>query len=263
VEDVSIFRCVETGFRFYHPFVIAGDDKFYRHFGKYDWYYLPWKWEHEECLKYIMENDTVLEVGAANGNFLGGLKRLRNIDGVGLELNSDAVRQARENGIQLINQSIEEHALVKTEGYDIVCSFQVLEHIAEVKNVIASMLACLKPSGKLIISVPNNDSFIKDNPLPSEILNMPPHHMGLWNEESLKNLCKIFPLDLIEMLIEPLQPAQLDTYQYVIVKKALFNSNLLARIYWKLRIYLLLRPLLRLFSSRIVGHSILCVYSRK
>jgi len=263
VEVVSIFRCVETGYRFYYPFSTAGDEKFYKHFGKYDWYYLSWKWEHEECLNFINQGDRVLEVGAGNGNFLEGLKRLINVVGTGLELNGDAVSRAKEKGLHMVNQSIEDHASKHPNKYDVVCSFQVLEHIAHVKLVIEAMIKCLRPGGKLIISVPNNDSFIKDNPLSSKILNTPPHHMGLWNMDSLTAMCKIFPLDLIEARIEPLQPAQMDTYQYTVVKKILFNSDLLVRIYWKLRLHLLLRPLIRKFSSEITGHSILCVYSRK
>ena len=124
------------------------------------------------------------------------------------------------------------------------------------------MIDCLRPGGKLIISVPNNDSFIKDNPLPSKILNMPPHHMGLWGNESLSKLCNIFPLECIELKIEPLQPSQMDTYLYTLVKRILFNSDLLVKIYWKIRFHLLLRPLVRLLASRITGHSIMGIYTK-
>jgi 2-polyprenyl-3-methyl-5-hydroxy-6-metoxy-1,4-benzoquinol methylase len=262
INTVNLYKCKDTSFMFYYPHSLSGDDKFYRHFGKYDWYYLPWKWEHEVCTKYINENDKVLEVGAARGDFLKRLNESKKIDGTGLELNSEAVKEANERGIHLINQSIEAHAVENPNKYDVVCSFQVLEHIPNVGQVITSMLHCLKPGGKLIISVPNNDSFIRDNMLPSKILNMPPHHMGLWNEKSLSGLSGIFSIWLIEILTEPLQPAQMDTYQYTQVRKILFNSELLVRIYWKLKIHVMVRPLLKLFANRIRGHSIMGIYAK-
>lgn len=263
IKYVDIYKCADTGYRFYYPFSLAGDDNFYRHFGKYDWYYLPWKWEHENCLQYICDGDMVLEVGAGNGNFLKGLRKFKNVEAVGLELSSDATGYAMREKVNLLNQSIEDHAVNKANKYDVVCSFQVLEHLPYVHQAIEAMVRCLKPGGKLIISVPNNNSFIKDNPNASEILNMPPHHMGLWNEASLKSLCLIFPIEHIATHLESLQPAQMDTYQYTKVRQFLFNSELLVRIYWKLRIHLIIRPLLKLFSSRITGHTILCVYTKK
>lgn len=262
IKSVSIFRCLETGFRFYYPFNLSGDNNFYKHFGKYDWYYLPWKWEHEACLNYIKERDRVLEVGAAVGDFLKRIKILKHAECVGLELNTDAVSFAKKTGVKVINQSIEDHAKENFEKYDVVVSFQVLEHVSNVREVINSMISCLKPGGKLVISVPNNDSFISDNTLPSEILNMPPHHMGLWNESSLKNLAKVFPLEFVDALFEPLQYAQMGTYQYIRTKKVLFNSSLLIRIYWKLKVYLIFRPFLNLFVKNIKGHTIMCVYHK-
>jgi 2-polyprenyl-3-methyl-5-hydroxy-6-metoxy-1,4-benzoquinol methylase len=262
IDSIRLYRCNDTGYLFYYPFHISGDDEFYNHFGKYNWYYLPWKREHEESLEYISENAKVLEVGAAKGDFLKRVKHLKNADCVGLELNSEAVREGTGDGIRLINQSIEEHAVRNNNKYDVVCSFQVLEHISNVGEVIKSMIDCLRPGGNLIISVPNNESFIKDNPLPSKILNMPPHHMGLWSNESLSKLCTIFPLECVEIKMEPLQLAQMDTYQYTLVKRILFNSSLLVKVYWKIRFHLILRPLIKALASRIMGHSIMCVYTK-
>jgi len=34
---------------------------------------------------------------------------------------------------------------------------------------------------------------------------MPPHHMGLWNEEVFKNIAKVFNLKFVKVHFEPLQ----------------------------------------------------------
>ena len=47
LKEIAIYKCKETGYKFYYPFNLSGDSKFYEHFQNFDWYYMPWKWEHE------------------------------------------------------------------------------------------------------------------------------------------------------------------------------------------------------------------------
>jgi len=259
---VSIYKCLDSGYRFYYPFNIAGDDKFYRHFGKFEWYYLPWKWEHQQCAELVHDGDRVLEVGAGKGDFIFNLSKLKDIDAVGLELNSDAIGLAAGSNTKLLNQTIEEHAKVASGRYNMVCSFQVLEHVPNVRTFVQAMVKCLKPGGTLLISVPNNDSFIGLNIHSSRFLNMPPHHLGLWDQNSLQSLAKFFPIVHREFKIEPLQINHSDLYQFNIVKRIFFKSNFLVRVYWKLRIHKLFRPLIMWFANRIVGHSIIAIYEK-
>ncbi len=263
VPEVREFKCNDTGYRFYEPLNISGDDAFYRHFGKYDWYYLPWKWEHEKALEFMRPDDRILEVGAGRGSFLDAIQKKGYRDVAGLELNSDAVAEARAHGVNLIRETIEQHSMTNAGKYDVVCSFQVLEHISNAGEVLSAMTNCLRQGGTLIVSVPNNDSYLKHNPLPSRVLNMPPHHMGLWNLESLKNLQRILPLALTDTFIEPLQKIHADTYQYVMVNKMFLGSMFLTRVYWKLRLNRVVRPILGMLSKYLVGQSILAVYQKK
>jgi 2-polyprenyl-3-methyl-5-hydroxy-6-metoxy-1,4-benzoquinol methylase len=145
-----------------------------------------------------MKSSKVLEVGCGNGEFLDRLKTELSADILGLELNENTI----EIKNYILNETIETHSKKFPETYDIVCSFQVMEHIANIKTFIESQLVVLKRGGKLIVSVPNNDSFIK---LGINILNMPPHHNGLWNKDSLFALQKLFPLKLTNIIYEPLQ----------------------------------------------------------
>lgn len=48
INNISIYHCNDTGYRFYYPLDMSGDSKFYEFFQKFDWYYMPWKWEHEK-----------------------------------------------------------------------------------------------------------------------------------------------------------------------------------------------------------------------
>lgn len=260
-EYISIYECESTQYRFFYPLDIDGDDKFYEALQDSEGYYLPWKWEHQKALESIKKNDQLLEIGSARGAFLEGLAKHfgNNFNACGLELNSDAANVAKSKNVEVIVESIQSFSQKKPESFDVVCFFQVLEHISDIKDFITDSLKCLKPGGKLILSVPNNDSFIKD--LPLNILNLPPHHMGLWNEKSLQNLALEFNIKPISFQFESLSPIHVWSYYHSKLIR-IFGNNILSKG--------LLIPLLpfiwykkrKRLSPNIIGHTILSVFEK-
>ena len=173
-KEIAIYECLKTSYRFYYPFDVAGDSAFYEFFQKFDWYYMPWKWEHEITKTYLQNDISVLEVGCAHGAFLKKINELYNLKNcIGLELNEST--PAEHTNWKVINQTVQDYAKTNQEKFDLVCSYQVLEHIADVHSFINAKVGCLKKGGKLIISVPNNESFIKD----TDTLNLPPPSYGV------------------------------------------------------------------------------------
>lgn len=254
-EEIKVYECNESKYRFYWPFDISGDDNYYSKLGDLPWYYSPWKWEHQAALNHINQHDKVLEVGAAKGDFIKKITEIKKVEGIGLELSSEAIINAKKNNVKILNESIQDHAIKNRDVYDVVCTFQVLEHISDVKSFIESMIGCLKPNGKLIISVPNNDSFVGINQLDSKVLNQPPHHMGLWNATSLKNLENFFEIKLLNFEYEPLQPSHYQTYLMNRLYK-IFKSKLLVNGLWKLGLTNLFKTKILKDKETIIGHSI-------
>jgi 2-polyprenyl-3-methyl-5-hydroxy-6-metoxy-1,4-benzoquinol methylase len=257
LDGVAIYRCNETGYRFYHPACVAGNSKLYEHLQKISWYYASWRWEHELAYKQITERDEVLEVGCGFGSFLQKL-RDRNVRCAGLEFNPRAVETATVNGLQVYPETIHDHANRNPGRYSVVCSFQVVEHISAVGDFITDCIAAIKPHGKLMISVPNNNPFLfrldKYN-----ALNVPPHHMGLWNKKSLKQLQKIFPLTDYKIWIEPLYN-----------RKEYFEIHLNhLRSKWP-RIGMLadpilrpfFRPIMKLVATFVEGRNLFAIYTK-
>lgn len=261
-KHISLYECEVSKYRFFHPFDIAGDGKFYEDLSKNDWYYMPWKWEHEETKKLLSPEHKVLEVGCAHGAFLKSIQPVLNHPAVGLELNKQAVNSGKENNIDIRLETIEEHAANHQESYDVVCSYQVLEHITAVKPFIQANIECLKKGGLLVISVPNNDSFIKDDDFP--LLNMPPHHMGRWNAHSLSFLTNIFPVKLKEIKLEPFQEHHVDYYLRMKLNKRI-KSSFITAVLFKLKLNKLLfnYSKVREEVSKIDGHSIMVVFEKQ
>ncbi len=259
LETVQIYKCLDTCFRFYYPLDTDGDGEFYEALQKHSWYYMDWKWEHETASKIIKPNDKVLEIGCARGGFLNKIRQ-KGIDYMGLELNESAAEYGRSRGLEILSQSIQDHAKENPEKYDVVCSFQVLEHIAEVKEFMHASIDALKPCGKLIVNVPNN--FTNSPILKNNILNMPPHHMGLWDAVSLANLQCVFPIRLELLEIEPIQKYHLGYYKSYIQDGFIKKYNLFGKIINKISGPLTMN-ILQDLSNYIIGHTILAQYRKK
>lgn len=260
LKYVKVYQCNDSGYAFYYPYNIAGDSKFYEHFQKFDWYYMPWKWEHEITSQYLSDNMKVLEVGCAHGAFIERISEKFNLsEVVGLELNETTVRKSEK--WQIKNATIQEYANKCNAKFDIVCSFQVLEHISDVHSFIDSQIKCLKVGGDLIVSVPNNESFIKGKRM---ALNMPPHHMGLWDSNSLKSLEKYFPLKLHKLHYEFLQDYHIDSYiyseYYSNCPKTI--SSLLRRFHKITGTYQKRFEKVKNEKMTIIGHTVLAVYKK-
>ncbi|HVY72533.1 MAG TPA: class I SAM-dependent methyltransferase [Candidatus Paceibacterota bacterium] len=203
IEAVSVYTCRDTGYRFYHPLTLAGDDAFYQEVEKFPWYYMDWKWEHGVADGLIQKDESVLEIGCARGSFLKKLRE-RGVHVEGLEMNTKALEECRAAGLTVHPDSIEGFSASKKGMYDVVCSFQVLEHVPHVREYLEASLAVLKPGGRMIVSVPNNDSLVLSSGGP-DTLNAPPHHMGLWDPNSLIALQRYFNMTIEGLYLEPLQ----------------------------------------------------------
>jgi len=212
IDYIELYQCLDTGYKFFYPFDIDGDDIFYQSLEKFPWYYMQDKWEFDNALSFIRSNDYVLEIGGGRGFFIERLQQ-KNIKYLGIELNSNAVAHAKNKGLNVEFINLTELAKTHSNTFDFVCAFQVLEHIADVYNFIDAAVKVLKPGGFLYFSVPNDDAFIGIDS--NNWLNYPPHHMGRWGKNAFLSLTKIFPIAFYRFEYEPLANYHFDYYKNV------------------------------------------------
>jgi SAM-dependent methyltransferase len=204
IPEVSLFEGTDSKYRFYYPFSLEGDSAFYELLSTSPIQYYPgWKWENEVASQYIQDGMKVMDLGCGDGSFLAGMNRRKKIEGYGIEFNADAIQKARSKGVKVYDRPIEQSDPSQNGSFDLATSFQVLEHIGDVKRFLQQKVDLVKPGGLIIIGVPYNHPYLygKDK---HHVLNLPPHHMGLWNESSLLNLERFFPVKVISICIEPL-----------------------------------------------------------
>jgi len=259
IRYVLKYHSIDSGYYFFYPFSIQGPASLYEKLEKIQWYYEEQKWEHIKALEWIGPADRVLEIGCGQGSFLLSIRNKYGGDPVGLELNQHAVAEAVSNGLKVYNRDLAGFALEHGEVFDVICLFQVLEHIAEPVQFLRRTLSMLKPGGRLIVCVPDNDALInqdKENPL-----NLPPHHMGMWNKPSLRFLAKVLQIDVDVLEQEPLQRIHVDWYVRTLLKR-IVGRRIYFRIISKTNIPQFVAKKVQAMAGTIHGHSILSVYRK-
>ena len=262
LEYIYLCECPLTSLKFYFPFGLDGNAAFYEKFSLKDWYYSTNRWEHTMVVDLIGSGTTVLEIGPGDGVFLEKLSFKKNIKYAGLELNPLAIEKAKLKGIILTNELLSEHAESNAGKYDVVCSFQVMEHISAIHSAMSDSVKILKKGGSLIIAVPNNGALFKSNIHPSKFLNMPPHHVNLFDEKSLLAMAGLYNLKLRKIITEPLQENHIDVFIYNSLGTVVFKNELLTRFLWKTGIQNLFRPLVKKFKSHIKGHTLIAIFEK-
>lgn len=256
LEQIKLIECLSTGYRFYHPESIIADGAFYEDLAQKREHYYSRRWEHIEALKFINVKDKVLEVGSGFGSFLSLLRENGVTDISGLELSNLAVDKCVELNLDVRAKLIEE---INTDNkYDAICSFQVLEHIYDVRSFLEAAINLLKPGGKLIIGVPNNNPYLHiiDK---YHTLNLPPHHAGLWSRKSLKKLSNFYNLNVVKIKTEPLNTS----YAYFVDFYLKNSKNRFNRTLLKVLNKHLPKITKKILNNFVEGRNVMAVYTKK
>ena len=213
-DKSAVVKCNNCGFVFADPF-IAGDHQFYN--------LLPhatagdgglWKWEHNKTYDKIARlvsagaKPTLLEIGASTGNFMKAISKLIDKKDIFcLEYSTIGVNQIREMGISAESWNFRELKSKQdfAQKFDIICLFQVLEHLDNLADAFDTFNHIIKPGGHLFIGVPNGTR-IAFNELNGALLDMPPNHIGRFNDASFRILGKKFDWLVSEIAVEPTTP---------------------------------------------------------
>lgn len=268
LDYLTLWRCDNCDLQYFDPMTIA-DESFYESLQRFDWYYLDDKDEYTTAALHVRANDNVLEIGAGRASFA---RKITRANYLGLELSGKAIRMAATLGIKLVGESIEAHSLTHANQYDVVCSFQVLEHVSDVRSFIHASIACLKSGGKLIYSVPNDDGLpgVEFN----NILNMPPHHVTRWTKACMRNVAREFDLQIVAVEEEQVSDIHLAALSRTMAQHAIgtflgWAPRLLDERYVKQPLRSLvnaaarpLRSALRDRRLRPTGHSLTCIFQK-
>jgi len=101
----------------------------------------------------------LLDVGCGSGNVLRLVKQLGwNV--TGLEIDPNAVKAAREQGLNVIEGDYRKLEQFEGEFDCVICS-HVLEHVHQPLALLTLLFKTLKPQGTLLLSLPNAHSHMR------------------------------------------------------------------------------------------------------
>ncbi len=202
VETVDLWSCDRTGYLFYTPVNLAGDESFYQELSaRWPEYYQSKRWDFGHAARFIKSTDRVLEIGCGVGHFLKSIEG-RCHSALGLELNTEAIRN-KVTSFEIKAELVETHTATAA-NYDVVASFQVLEHVTDPGTFLSAAVDCLRPGGRLIISTPNHE-FIPHIRM-EDAFNLPPHHTGLFTPDTYRALAETYGLTIEHIIREPRTP---------------------------------------------------------
>lgn len=261
-SEIHLYECGDSKLRFFVPFGLTGSGYFYQQLQQFDWYYTNDKWEYDIALKDLEIRSRVLEVGCGAGYFLNRLRKRGQFDLYGLELNPEAVAMGQEQGLPIFLKTLAQFSREQDNSFDAICAFQVLEHLSDIQDFLSNILKLLRPGGKLIVSVPNNQSFLKF--AKEDLLNMPPHHLTQWNREALSYISKILPLKVTHILSEPLAEYHVEFYVSTLLARFKKYPKLIYSLIFRLT-HQVIKPLLKqsyFLRKQIIGHTLYACFEK-
>ena len=188
---------------FFYDLNIPDSGEMYAALAKSPGYYSEWKWEYDAAVKLInkIKPKSLLEIGAGFGYFLRMLHSL--VPKLSCtEFNPDAISILNKMGIKVYPKSIDK----LEEKFDFICSFQVFEHISDIRNVLRDVSRLLSKNARLIISVPNPCGILK---VTGGILELPPHHRTDFTLNSFEYIAKEFNLSIEHYYTMPLSKEEI------------------------------------------------------
>lgn len=200
IKSIHKKQCSSCKLIYFDP-PYFGDGDFYSTISKNSWYYEENKWEYDVAAEIASElsSTKLLEIGCGNGFFLDKVSSL-GIQTQGVDINKDAVAFCKKKGLQVEATDVFD----LTASYDLVVSFEVLEHMDNPKRLFEFLVnKLISPGGYLIIAVPNPSGYLND--MEMNLLDMPPHHNSSWSLATFEYLASHYGLQLVSYKKEPLR----------------------------------------------------------
>ncbi|WP_433779628.1 class I SAM-dependent methyltransferase [Flavobacterium anhuiense] len=144
----------------------------------------------------------LLDIGAGTGDFLLTAKN----DGwetIGVEPSDRAKNIAKEKGILFV----EEISALESNSLDVITMWHVLEHVPNLEHQIQELKRLLKPTGTLIVAVPNYKSFDAGHYETFWAAYDVPIHFWHFSKKSIQLL-----FERVDMKLEKILPMKFDSF---------------------------------------------------
>lgn len=211
-KSCAFLVCTECSFGFAFPF-IAGDKDLYSLIYDHLEAYPKWKWEYQltyNALESIIGHENLpdtkfLEIGAGNGAFIRKIApdMIKKNNVICTEYSAAGQVELENYGIKCLAKDIRDDFFLDFPGYfEVVCVFQVLEHLDNLKEFFNRIDLITKEHADIFIAVPN-DQMRKFYDSLSCYLDVPPVHLTRWNIKSFDHIAQNYGWVIKDYQTEP------------------------------------------------------------
>lgn len=131
----------------------------------------------------------ILDIGAGTGTEIKEIKKFGNV--TAFDINEKALKIAKNLGHKIILGDIEKYNL-KSNVYDCVCCFDILEHLDKDTKVIKKIHSSLKKDGYLIFTVPSYQALFGQHDMALE-------HKRRYSKKEINNKLKKIGFEIIKI----------------------------------------------------------------
>lgn len=192
IPDYRMFKCGTCQLEFADP-PVPGSEVFYNWTVGHEGYYPEERWEYGvvrqrvEALSAQARGPlTVVDVGCGAGDFLGVLRGIPNVRGIGIDITAKSIATCRERGYEAYCGDLASAKGLIAGSIDVITAFHSLEHVADPLGFVCEARDLAGPTGNLMLSTPYSPMSFEENWF--DPLNHPPHHLTRWNEVSYRAL---------------------------------------------------------------------------
>lgn len=144
----------------------------------------------------------ILDIGAGTGDFLLTAKN-SGWETVGVEPSDRAKNIAIQKGISFVNEISD----LQNNSFDVITMWHVLEHVPNLELQIQELKRLLKPTGTLIVAVPNFKSYDAQHYKTFWAAYDVPIHFWHFSKKAIQSL-----FEKVDMKLEKVLPMKFDSF---------------------------------------------------
>ena len=158
----------------------------------------------------------ILDIGAGTGEFLSVAKQ-NGWETIGVEPSDKAKQIAINKGISFVATLSE----LENHSFDVISMWHVLEHVPDLDHQIKELKRLLKPTGSLIIAVPNFKSFDAQHYGKFWAAYDVPIHFWHFSKTAIKKLFQKEQMQLVQIL-----PMKFDSFYVSLLSEKYKNGKM-------------------------------------
>ena len=187
-EEHYLVKCQSCKFVFCEPIPTERElEKHYENYGRNDYLYpLTIKRYHEilDSFEPYRKTNKLIDVGCGIGYFLEEAKK-RGWEVFGTEFTDEAIEICSKKGIKM-NKGVLNPNNYDSQEFDVITSFEVIEHINNPQEELANFYKILRKGGLVYCTTPNFNSLLRYRLKEKYNVLCYPEHLSYYTPKTLK-----------------------------------------------------------------------------